>query len=295
MRVKNPNDKSVLTERQWAKKGYVKNYADSGKKKWIAKDKYVLYLSRAEVHKATKEELKAYWHPEPQHKAHLQKILEDIRKIKEEREFEEIEICIERLQQKVSVLQKTAVQLIKQIRLASDNPAEVIVLDLETTGLDYSHDEILQASIISGTGETLYNSYFKPIYAKSWKGAENVNYITPEMVANAPNIYQEMPKINAILSNAKTIIGYNHSAFDIPFLKANGAVIPEDVEIIDVMLKFAPIYGEYSEYFEDYKWQKLTTCAEYYHYDWGNDKAHNSLADCRATLFCYQVMRGERK
>lgn len=33
--------------------------------------------------------------------------------------------------------------------------------------------------------------------------------------------------------------------------------------------------------------------AEYYGYDWENDTAHDSLADCRATLYCYQKMLKE--
>lgn len=54
------------------------------------------------------------------------------------------------------------------------------------------------------------------------------------------------------------------------------------------MQDFAPIYGEWSEYYESYKWQKLVKCAAYFGYIWGADKAHDSLADCRATLFCYK-------
>lgn len=37
---------------------------------------------------------------------------------------------------------------------------------------------------------------------------------------------------------------------------------------------FAEIYGEWSDYFGEYKWQKLTTCAAYYHFDW------NSITTC---------------
>ena len=55
----------------------------------------------------------------------------------------------------------------------------------------------------------------------------------------------------------------------------------------DVMLEFAPIYGEWSSYHESYKWQKLTTCAKYYGYEF---KAHDSLEDVKATLFCYKKM-----
>lgn len=28
-------------------------------------------------------------------------------------------------------------------------------------------------------------------------------------------------------------------------------------------------------------------------YDWGEDKVHDSLADCKATLFCYHKIREE--
>ncbi len=296
MRVKDANDKSMLTERQWARKGYVKNAPDSGTEMWTNQHhgKSVLYLSEQEVHKATSQELKDYWHPERQRKAQRQKELKALRKAEEERQRQETEYYIQRLEERISVLENTARLLIRQVRLESENPAEVIVIDLETTGLDCSCDEILQISIISGTGETLYNSYVKPLHQKSWESAERVNHITPELVANAPNIYQEMPKVNAILANAKTIIGYNQCNFDIPFLKFNGAVFPEDAEMIDVMLEFAPIYGEYSEYFDSYKWQTLEMCAEYYRYDWGNDNAHDSLSDCRATLFCYQAMQNEK-
>ena len=53
------------------------------------------------------------------------------------------------------------------------------------------------------------------------------------------------------------------------------------------MEQFAEIYGEWSEWHQNYKWQKLTKAAEYFGYDWGRQKgkAHNSLADCFATLF----------
>ena len=50
------------------------------------------------------------------------------------------------------------------------------------------------------------------------------------------------------------------------------------------------IYGDYNDYWGDYTWQKLTTCARYYHYDWGNTKAHGALADALATLYCYKKM-----
>ena len=149
-------------------------------------------------------------------------------------------------------------------------------------------DELLQVSIIDYDGKTLYNQHIRPVRATSWKQAENVNGISPEMVEDCPTISEEMPKINEILLKSDTIIGYN-TVFDLSFLSACGA--KWSALEIDVMREFAPIYGERNEKNRDYKWQKLTTCADYYGYDWGKDKAHDSLSDCRATLFCYKKIR----
>lgn len=38
----------------------------------------------------------------------------------------------------------------------------IICIDIETTGLDRTEDEILQVAIINGRGKTLYNSYIRP-------------------------------------------------------------------------------------------------------------------------------------
>lgn len=189
----------------------------------------------------------------------------------------------------VATLDETIIQLIHKIHMEAEHIADTIVIDIETTGLS-EFDEPLQISIIDGDGNTLYNQYLRPIYHDTWEEAERIHHISPQMVQGAPNIYQEMPKINAILAKAKTIIGYNHEYFDCRFLRAYGAVFLDYVELFDVMLAFAETYGEWDEFHESYQWQKLTTCAEYYHYDWGTDAAHDSLADCHATLHCYREM-----
>lgn len=165
-----------------------------------------------------------------------------------------------------------------------------IVIDTETTGLDSDTDELLQVSIIDEYGNTLYNQHFKPQRTTSWKQAQAVNGISPEMVKDCPSIKSELPKIQSIINSANTIIGYNHEYFDFSFLVAAGVVIPENAKIIDIMPIFAEIYGVWNDYYGAYKWQNLTTCAYCYGYDWGNDVAHDSLSDCRATLYCYQKM-----
>lgn len=169
-----------------------------------------------------------------------------------------------------------------------DLPAR-IVLDTETTGLDPRRDELLQISVLDAdTGATVLNTYVRPIWTLEWPQAQNIHGITPEMVAEAPTLAELHLELRAIFGTAREIIGYN-TFFDLAFLEPYG--ISSYREIVDVMMDFAPIYGEWSEYHDDYKWQSLSTCASYFGYDWGEDKVHDSLADCKATLFCYHKLR----
>lgn len=166
-----------------------------------------------------------------------------------------------------------------------------IIIDTETTGFHpYDGDELLQVSIIDTDGNVLFDEYFKPQHRTEWKKAEQVNGISPEMVADRPAISEKISEINAIIENSDTIIGYN-TQFDIGFLKANGAIVPDDLETVDVMEDFAKIYGEWNDQRGSYKWQKLTIAADYYGYDWSEHKeAHNSLGDCYATLYVYKKL-----
>lgn len=169
---------------------------------------------------------------------------------------------------------------------------KTLVIDCETTGLCAEEDEIVQLSIIDQYGDVVYNSYLRPVHTDAWPEAERVNGISPEMVSDAPTAEEETPKIKSIFEKASKIIGYN-VGFDMDFVSNWFGVDFAGKEIVDVMLDFAKIYGEWSDYFGSYKWQKLTTCARHYTYDWGSDTAHDSLADARATLYCHNAMQAD--
>ena len=169
-------------------------------------------------------------------------------------------------------------------KLLDINRENVRCLDIETTGLDKNADEVLQLSIIDGNGKILFNDYIKPTYKTQWPEAARINHITCEMVADKQTIEELLPEINRVMSGAELIVGYNSERFDIPFLKNKGVAFPDDAEQADVMRLFAIIYGEKDTYRGGYRWQKLTTCANYYGYQFN---AHDSLEDIKATLFCF--------
>ncbi|MGO5328505.1 3'-5' exonuclease [Oscillospiraceae bacterium LCP21S3_A1] len=166
-----------------------------------------------------------------------------------------------------------------------------LVFDLETTGLNSDKDEILEAAIVTTDGEILFESRFKPVCVTEWPGAQNVNGISPEMVADAPGIIDKIGEMAALLQNAETIIGYNGKHFDIPFLGKYGIKFRPDAVIDDPMLYGAVVYGELRGEGENtsYKWQKLSVLAE--HFGYKDAGWHNAAADCIATAYVWHKLQ----
>lgn len=165
-----------------------------------------------------------------------------------------------------------------------------VIFDIETTGLQVGEDDIIQLGIIDQDGNILFDDYFRGSRKKSWPEAERINHISPTMVADKRTFRQRRREIQKIFNQADELIAYN-SSFDMGFLRWDGIKFP-DVPISDPMLEFAKIYGEWNEYFQDYKWQKLTKAASFYGYTFD---AHDALEDVRATLFVYDKIRNQKK
>ena len=165
---------------------------------------------------------------------------------------------------------------------------KILVLDTETTGVD-SKAEVLQFSAIWADGTEAANMYIKPVHATEWQSAMAVNHISPMDVAGCPEMSEVKESIETLLGQSKAIVGYN-LPFDLNMLYHNGVELPseDEVEYIDLMIPFAEVCGEWNDYYQDYKWQKLVTCAGYYGYD--GDGWYDSLADTRATLYCFKAM-----
>ena len=162
-------------------------------------------------------------------------------------------------------------------------PDKIIFFDTETTGL-YGNDEILSLAIVDQDGKVLFDELIRPSRKKKWPEAARVNLITPDMVKGRPTFRFFREQVQDIFDQAQLVVGYN-VAFDLAFIEDKG--IHYSGAVADVMLEFAEIYGEWNDYFQDYKWQKLTTCASYYGYNWGDSAAHGALADTLATRFCF--------
>ena len=270
----------LKTERQWALKGYLPKPGCEGTVYWTNWffSRHTTYYTDEEVAPATREQLDKYWAPERERRKELRK-----RRAAREKERKE---RLTRYNQYLDSIHSAG--LLPAIPCS--NPSRTIVFDTETTGLNAwdFNDEILQISIIDGEGNILLNSYVKPCLHESWDNATQINGITPEMVRDAPRPEDLIPVVKGIFASADTLIAYNID-FDLGFLDQWEICPAEGQKVIDVMEEFAEVYGEYNEYYGNYKWQKLTTAADYYGYRYD---AHDSLEDVRATLYVYRKMRG---
>ena len=164
---------------------------------------------------------------------------------------------------------------------------KTINIDKETTGL-WVRDEVLEVAIINSQNEVLFNERIKPTRRKKWNEAARVNGIYPEHLRACKTIKHYKAKIAEILQNADEIVGYN-TCFDLEMLENSGLSLnlKQNVEIIDVMEMFAEYWGEWSDNFYSYKWQKLSKAAGWFGYKF---KAHNALEDVKATKYIYEKL-----
>ena len=273
------------TRLQWLAEGRAINAAAAGEKMWTTGYCGVAttYSLPSDTHPATPEELVAM-----KNAALIQRRERD-RKRREAQRAEQARWLahLQYIEDRKCQLLQHVDQLKRQAQRIPLN--QVICLDCETTGLRVGVDEVLQLSMIDGTGAVLINEYVKPERATEWPDAEAINWISPDMVADKPPLRVYDDQINGIFAGAGLIVGYNSDGFDLPFLRAAGITVPTNTPTFDVMLAFTPIYGEWNEKHQDYKWQKLATCASYYGYQ-SSGKYHNSLEDAQATLWCFTEM-----
>lgn len=171
-----------------------------------------------------------------------------------------------------------------------------IILDTETTDL---YGEVIELAIIDSNGSTVFNHKIKPRERKITKTAESIHGITMEMLEGEEYLSFYLDELRDIFAKNKNLVIYN-KAFDIECLNVSLNVNDEpefkfgfkcmDLKIKCAMEDYACYYNQYNDYFWSYTWQKLTTAAERFDFDFTNIKPHEALSDCLMTLHVVKSM-----
>ena len=177
-------------------------------------------------------------------------------------------------------------------RIRALDPKRVIVLDTETTGTNPSNDEILSLTIIDLEGTVLFDELVRPERRKRWPKAQEINGITPAMVKDKKTLKDHGDFLRELWKRIDLVVGYNIE-FDSDFLYASGLTLTPHVPEYDVMREFAPIWGKWDDYHEDWRWAKLIDCAKYYGIE--DFDAHTSLGDTEATRRCFLALLDDKE
>jgi len=161
---------------------------------------------------------------------------------------------------------------------------DYVVLDLETTGLDPTYDEIIEISAIKfSNGEKI--SEFTTLVKPENKIDEYITQltgITNEMVKDAPKIEKVLPDLMKFLSDS-VIIAHNAN-FDINFLYDNHMLCfnePFSNDFIDTMRISRRL-------FRDIRHRLVDLAKEF---KISADVQHRAMADCEITQQVYEYMR----
>lgn len=161
-----------------------------------------------------------------------------------------------------------------------ENKGNYVILDTETTGLDYD-DKIVEISIIDLDGKQLINTLINP-QMEIPKEASNIHGISNLEVANAPLFEEIEEDIRSILQDNKVLI-YN-SSFDTRMLFQSG---------YDGPINSICLMNLYMEYIDSERWVSLSNALKYEKIDIIQN--HRALGDCLCCLELIKKIVEERK
>jgi len=166
-----------------------------------------------------------------------------------------------------------------------DFPSEYVVLDIETTGLDPSYDEIIELSAIRVVDDIQVNSFsslVKPINQID-DFITGLTGITNDIVSKAPSIEDILPQFCEFVGE-NVIVGHNVN-FDINFIYdnlmecSNKAFENEFIDLLRIARRTLP----------ELKNHKLKTLAEHFEVD--TTGAHRGIKDCNMTNECFRYCK----
>lgn len=178
------------------------------------------------------------------------------------------------------MIEKDRVNQVIWAREILKNPNDALIFDTETTGLQ--DPEIIEIALINLHGRCYLNTQVQP-RSEIEPGAIAVHGITREKLKIAPKWEDVAPIFYELITHRK-LMSYNLD-FDLKALETSNQranfQAPEIKRRACLMKKYARWFGEYSEYWGNYKWQPLS----------GGD--HSALGDCLAALACLKEMAND--
>ena len=168
-----------------------------------------------------------------------------------------------------------------------DFPANYVLFDIETTGLDSEFDEIIEIGAIKVDNNQIVDEFHSLIKPNEMidEFITNLTGITNEMVENAPSINDVLPLFLKFIGN-NILIGHNVN-FDINFIYdslCSCGISPISNDFIDTLRIARRVLPELSHH-------RLTDLAIYYNID--SNGNHRALKDVEITNIVFNKLKEE--
>lgn len=161
--------------------------------------------------------------------------------------------------------------------IALETPLDLVSfvsVDVETTGLDPHHDDIVEIGAVKIRGGQIVNEFSTLVSIPHTipLSARRVHGISNAMLVGQPGIQDALGMLLAFAGDGP-LVEHSHRAFDIAFLeRALGRQIEGPcLNTCTLSRKLFPFHRSHS----------LAECCRRFHID--NDQAHRALADARTT------------
>lgn len=149
-----------------------------------------------------------------------------------------------------------------------------VTIDVETTGLDPSKDEIVEIGAVKVLGGTVVDEFETLVYVERTIpfAARRVHGITNDMLVGKPRISQALGEFLEFAGNG-ALVEHSYRAFDVAFLeRANGAGLAAPyINTCTLSRRLFPFRRKHSLE-ECCRWMKVV-----------NSRPHRALGDARAT------------
>lgn len=175
----------------------------------------------------------------------------------------------------------------RTVRKKSAVPSSYVVFDIETTGLSYTADKIIEIAAVRHTKDAVaeFHEYVyisDPVPAK----ITSLTGITNETLQDASPIDVVLPKFLSFIAN-HALVGHNIKSFDLPFI--NKAC--SDLGLPPVKNKVTDTLPLARKKLPNLSNHKQTTLCSYYGIDTSN--AHRALFDCHMCDQVYRSLTGD--
>lgn len=169
--------------------------------------------------------------------------------------------------------------------MTTENQDVKIVLDIETTGLDYRREKIIEFASVKLVNNVITEEYETLVNPQQEikQSSINIHNITPEMVENSPTIDEVMPKILDFIKDYP-IVGHN-VIFDYSFI--NRAC--EDLYGKGIENHKIDTYLMYKEVFPDDPSHGLESLLNRFNIEF--PVKHRAMADAKGLAYVYPHLK----